>query len=206
VGRPLVLAFMITPLPFTWPYGLLFWPVYVWAFIPEFRLIGKSPLTGPSPPEDRGSLGVVLFAVTFAIAAAFVLAFAVPQATINTHRVVWFFLGVSAIALGSLLRRHCFRVLGAFFTGAVTVQAGHQVIDRGAYRWVRHPSYSAALLLLSGIGMALGNWLSLVVLFFTALAAYTHRSRIEEKALLTSLGDPYRRFMSSRKRFIPFIY
>jgi protein-S-isoprenylcysteine O-methyltransferase Ste14 len=197
---------MTTPLPFSWPYALLFWLVYVWAFIPELRLIGKSPLTGPSPPEDRGSLRVVLLSGGLAIAAAFVLAFAVPQAAISTHRAVWFFLGLSALVVGSLLRRHCFRVLGTFFTGAVTVQAGHQVIDRGAYRWVRHPSYSAALLMFSGIGMALGNWLSLTILFVAGLAAYTYRSRIEERALLTSLGEPYRQFMSSRKRFIPFIY
>jgi protein-S-isoprenylcysteine O-methyltransferase Ste14 len=197
---------MTTPLPFTWPYSLVFWPVYVWAFLPEFRLVRRSPLTGPSPPEDRGSLRVVVLAVGLAITAAFFLAFAIPEALIRTHRVFWFYLGVSTLVAGSLLRRHCFRVLGTFFTGAVTVQSDHRVIDRGAYRWVRHPSYSAALLLLSGIGMALGSWLSLAVLFFTGLAAYTYRARVEERALLTSLGEPYRQFMSSRKRFIPFVY
>ena len=130
------------------------------------------PLTGPAPAEDRGSLRVVVYAVGFAMAAAFFVASAVPLGLIRTHRVLWFFLGVASLVAGSLLRRHCFRVLGAFFTGAVTVQSDHRVIDRGAYRWVRHPSYSAALLLLAGIGLALGSWLALAVLLLSGLAAY----------------------------------
>lgn len=197
---------MTTPLPYTWPYALVFWPVYVWAFFPEFRLIRRSPVTGRAPVEDRGSLRVLVYAVGFAIAAAFFLASAVPVGLIRTHRVFWFFLGVASLLAGSLLRRHCFRVLGAFFTGAVTVQADHRVIDGGAYRWVRHPSYSAALLLLSGIGLALGTWLGLAVLLISGLAAYTYRARVEERALLVSLGEPYRNFMASRRRFIPFVY
>ena len=197
---------MTTPLPYTWPYALVFWPVYVWAFLPEFRLIRRSPLTGPAPAEDRGSLRVVVYAVGFAMAAAFFVASAVPLGLIRTHRVLWFFLGVASLVAGSLLRRHCFRVLGAFFTGAVTVQSDHRVIDRGAYRWVRHPSYSAALLLLAGIGLALGSWLALAVLLLSGLAAYTYRARVEERALLASIGEPYREFMASRRRFIPFVY
>ena len=132
---------------------------------------------------------VVLVAGGIALATAFSLAFAVPRAAFLTHRVAWFFLGVAAIASGSLLRRHCFRVLGRFFTGAVTIQSGHQVVDRGAYRWVRHPSYSAALLLFSGIGLALGNWLSLAVLFSTALVVYSYRARIEERALNRAIAS-----------------
>src|SRR5262249_29262104 len=112
---------------------------------------------------------------------------------------------VSALVSGSLLRRHCFRVLGAFFTGAVTIQSDHRVVDAGAYRWVRHPSYSAALLIVLGIALSLGNWLGSGVALAAAFPAYSYRARVEEQALLASLGDPYARFMATRKRFIPFI-
>src|SRR5262249_20259646 len=104
------------------------------------------------------------------------------------------------------LRRHCFRVLGKYFTGAVTVQADHRVIEEGAYRWVRHPSYSAALMLMGGIALATGNWLSLAVSLSVGIVLYTYRARIEEQALLSALGAPYGRFMATRKRFIPYIF
>jgi len=194
-----------TPLPFTWPYFLVFWPVYFWVFLPELRLVGRTSLSTPAPAEDRGSLRVLLLGFSGAIVAAFLLSFVAQRATLPGNRAVWFFVGVLILIAGSLLRRHCFRVLGTFFTGAVTVQADHRVIESGAYRWVRHPSYSAALLIVLGIALALGNWLSVVVSVVIAFLAYSYRARVEEQALLSSLGAPYAQFIASRKRFIPFI-
>jgi len=196
----------MTPLPFVWPWTLLFWPVYLWVFLPEFRIVARSPLTTPAPAEDRGSLRVIMVGFSLATLGAFVLAFAVPDATLPGPRTAWFFAGVATLVLGSLLRRHCFRVLGTFFTGAVTIQAGHRVVESGAYRWVRHPSYSAALLIVLGIALSLGNWLGLVVSLIVAFVVYSYRAHVEEKALLSSLGAPYARFLATRKRFIPFIY
>ncbi len=196
---------MTTPLPFTWPYVLIFWPVYVWVFIPEFRIARPAALSKPAPAEDRGSLRVVVVGFALATFAAFLLPFVARWAVLPGDRSVWFFGGLVMLISGSLLRRHCFRVLGRFFTGAVTIQAEHRVIDAGAYRWVRHPSYSAALLIILGIALSLGNWLGALVSFVTAFAAYSYRAHVEEQALLASLGEPYARFMATRKRFIPFI-
>jgi protein-S-isoprenylcysteine O-methyltransferase Ste14 len=196
---------MTTPLPFTWPYVLVFWPIYVWVFIPEIHVIRRAPLTTPTPAEDRGSLQVLLVGFSLAIFAAFLLPFVIRRAVLPGRRAVWFFIGVLALISGSLLRRHCFRVLGPFFTGAVTIQDGHRVIETGAYRWVRHPSYSAALLIVLGIALSLGNWLGVIVSFVIAFLAYSYRAHVEEQALLSSLGAPYARFMAARKRFIPFV-
>jgi protein-S-isoprenylcysteine O-methyltransferase Ste14 len=195
-----------TPLPFVWPWALLFWAVYAWVFLPEFRVCGRAPLTRPAPAEDRGSLRVVMIGFSLATLGAFVLAFAVPGATLPGPRLAWFFAGVATLVLGSLLRRHCFRVLGRFFTGAVEIQADHRVVDTGAYRWVRHPSYTAALLIVLGIALALGNWIGVAVSLGLAFPAYAYRARVEEQALLASLGGPYARFLAPRKRFVPFVY
>ena len=196
---------MTIPPPFKWPYFLVFWPVYVWVFLPEFRVIRRAR-SAPLPAEDRGSLRVVLMGLNLAMLAAFVLAFVADRATLPGSSAVWLFLGVAVLVAGSLLRRHCFRILGAFFTGAVTIQADHRVIDAGAYRWVRHPSYTAGLLVVLGIALALANWLSVVVSVAVAFLAYSYRARIEEQALLASLGAPYARFLATRKRFLPFVW
>jgi protein-S-isoprenylcysteine O-methyltransferase Ste14 len=80
------------------------------------------------------------------------------------------------------------------------------VVDRGAYRYVRHPSYTAGLILFIGVGLALGNWLSLLVLTLVVGLVYGYRVRVEERALLAVLGDPYRQYMMRTQRFVPFLF
>jgi protein-S-isoprenylcysteine O-methyltransferase Ste14 len=197
---------MSTPLPFVWPYALAFWLVYIWAFSPEFRILKRTPLRGtPAPVEDQGSARVVVIGGSLVILLSFVIALLARRAKLPGDPRVWFVVGVLALIAGSLLRRHCFKVLGRFFTGAVTIQSDHRVIDSGAYRWVRHPSYSAALLMTLGIGLSLGNWLSVLISIVGAFSIYTYRARVEERALLSALGAPYADFLAKRKRFIPFI-
>jgi len=197
---------MLIPLPFKWPYLVAFWAVYVWAFAPEFAVLGRPPLARRGPAEDRGSLRVILIGFNVAIVAAFASPFAVPWARLPGDPAIWFVAGLALLAAGSFLRRHCFRVLGKFFTGAVTIQEEHRLVDGGAYRWVRHPSYSAALLMVLGISLALDNWIGVLVATAVAVLVYSYRAHVEEQALLGSLGAPYAEFMATRKRFVPFVY
>jgi len=189
-----------------WPYALVFWVVYVWAFFPEFGIVRRARFGAtPVPREDRGSTGVIVVGGSLVILLVFVLAGAARWAALPGAPQVWFMAGLALLVGGSLLRRHCFRVLGKFFTGAVTIQDDHRVVDSGAYRWVRHPSYTAALVMIAGIALALGNGLSIAVALVGGFAIYTYRARVEEQALLAALGAPYAEFMATRKRFIPFV-
>jgi hypothetical protein len=65
---------------------------------------------------------------------------------------------------------------------------------------------SAGTLLFFGIGLALGNWIGLLVLIVTVMAVYGHRVSVEERALATTIGDPYRAYMRHTKRFVPFFF
>jgi len=113
--------------------------------------------------------------------------------------------GVSLILLGSLLRRYCWRTLGEYFTGDVRARAEQPVISSGPYRLVLHPSYTAGMMMFIGIGLALGSWLSLALLTITTIATYSYRVMVEERALLDTIGEPYRSYIKERKRFIPYI-
>jgi protein-S-isoprenylcysteine O-methyltransferase Ste14 len=191
-------------LVYSWPYGVFFWAVMVWAFTPEFRIV--SGRNEPSTSEqDAGSKRVVAIGQGLAVFGAFAIAAFVPSAEFP-HRVLLFSAGLAAIIGGSLLRRHCWRMLGASFTGAVIVKPDQAVVDRGAYHYVRHPSYTAGAILFLGIGLALANWVSVAVLMGAVMAGYGYRVRIEERALLTTLGDPYRSYMIRTKRFVPFVW
>jgi protein-S-isoprenylcysteine O-methyltransferase Ste14 len=97
-------------------------------------------------------------------------------------------------------------MLGSSFTGAVIVRSDQGVVERGAYRYVRHPSYTAGMALFAGIGIALGNWVSLAVLVGMVAIVYAYRVRIEERALATVIGQPYLEYMTRTKRFVPFLF
>jgi protein-S-isoprenylcysteine O-methyltransferase Ste14 len=119
---------------------------------------------------------------------------------------VFFWVGVVALIVGNLLRRHCKRMLGSSFTGAVVVNQDHAIVERGAYRYVRHPSYTAGFLLFFGIGSALANWVGLATLLVVVAVAFFYRVNVEERALVDVAGDPYRNYMKRTKRFVPFLY
>lgn len=188
------------PLIAIWPYAAVYWAVYIIAFVPEFFLNRRSrPLLGP---QDAGSFRVVIVVQSLAIFAGFLIGYT-SQSGALAHQHFWFWAGVILMVAGALLRRHCFRMLGSSFTAVVVVKPGQQVIQRGAYRWIRHPSYTAGMVLFAGTMLALANWLSVVIVLMGAIVGYGYRVHVEERALLQVLGEPYRAYMERTKRFIP---
>lgn len=194
----------MTPLPYVWPYALVFWVVFVWAFVPEFGIIRRARRS--QGPTDSKSIQVITGVGSAAFFLSFPLAWVPALQIAAPYRVAAFAVGVALLAGGSLLRRHCWRMLGASFTGDVQVRPNQQIVERGAYRLVRHPSYTAGILMNVGVGVALGGWGSALVLFVASVAAYTYRIAVEERALLAGIGEPYERFMRTRKRLVPFVY
>jgi protein-S-isoprenylcysteine O-methyltransferase Ste14 len=116
-----------------------------------------------------------------------------------------FWSGILLMISGALLRWHCVKMLGSLFNPAVIVKHDQQIVERGAYRWLRHPSYLGAIILFVGMGLALTNWFSLAIIALALCVVYGYRISIEEQALVQTLGAPYSRYMSRTKRLIPFI-
>jgi protein-S-isoprenylcysteine O-methyltransferase Ste14 len=192
------------PLPYVWPYALLFWSVFAWAFQPEFKIIRAARYSGNS--SDAKSLQVIIVGMNLAFLAAFPLAW-VPALRISApYMIPTFWLGMALLVSGSLLRRHCFRMLGESFTGDVRASSEQRVVTRGAYSILRHPSYTAGILMNAGIGFGLGSWASALLLTVVSVAVYRYRMEVEERALSAAIGEPYREFMAARKRLIPFVY
>lgn len=188
------------PIILVWPYALAFWLAVVWAMYPEVLLARRSRnLAGP---QDAGSMKFLMAVQRVAMAATFGLSFQNIAGALPRPRLC-LIIGIAMILAGGLLRRHCFRMLGPSFTAAVVVAPGQTIVDRGAYRWVRHPSYTAGALLLFGMAVALGNWISIAIVAAAIILTYTYRVRVEESALLTTLGQPYRDYMQRTRRFVP---
>jgi protein-S-isoprenylcysteine O-methyltransferase Ste14 len=194
------------PLPFVWPYALIFWAVYIWAFMPEWKVVqGGIEGAKSADSKDSGSMRVLLGGMWISLFLAFLLAFVGAWSFTKRVQLPMFAAGVSLILLGSLLRRYCWRTLGKYFTGDVRARSDQPVIRTGPYSLVRHPSYTAGMMMFIGIGLALGNWVSLALLTIATIATYSYRVVIEERTLLDTIGEPYGSYMKERKRFIPYI-
>jgi len=59
----------------------------------------------------------------------------------------------------------------SYAASTIQVEEGQRVVSTGPYAYVRHPMYSGALLLVAAMPLALGSWLSvlLIVPFFPVL-------------------------------------
>jgi protein-S-isoprenylcysteine O-methyltransferase Ste14 len=196
------------PLPFSGGplYAIIFWAVYVTWMLLEIRGAKNKPAKDRSQNRDRGSYQLILLLFWLALGSAFALAFLFPQATIVWHRVAVFFVGILLMLAGIAFRFYAMSVLGKFFTYQVVVQSAQVVVQAGPYRYIRHPSYTGALITLAGLGLALGNWASLLALFACMGAGYSYRISVEEHALLTALGEPYREYMQRTRRLVPFLF
>jgi protein-S-isoprenylcysteine O-methyltransferase Ste14 len=106
--------------------------------------------------------------------------------------------------IGIAVRWYAVLSLGRFFTTRVMTRADQTVVRRGPYRFVRHPSYSGALLTVLGVLLCQTNLLSLAC-FVLALPGFAYRIRVEERALVSALGEPYRDYMRRTKRLVPFV-
>ncbi|CAN7271446.1 isoprenylcysteine carboxylmethyltransferase family protein [Variovorax paradoxus] len=78
------------------------------------------------------------------------------------------------------------------------------IVSTGAFRYIRHPMYTALMLLAWGAFLKQFTWLTLalvvaatVLLFLTALS--------DEKECIAHFGDDYREYMRGTRRFIPFV-
>jgi protein-S-isoprenylcysteine O-methyltransferase Ste14 len=195
---------MVQPPTFAYPEALLFWVVFIWSFGLEMRHSSTARRAPPEDTQDSGTLRRITVGLYIALFLAFSISFfpwflfPFPRAALHA--------GTLLLLAGFLLRSYAIRTLGRYFTAAVVVVPDQPVVQDGPYRWIRHPGYAGGFLMFLGVGLALGSWLSLLVFALEILLVYSRRIRVEERALLGTMGEAYREYMLRTKRFIPFVY
>jgi protein-S-isoprenylcysteine O-methyltransferase Ste14 len=156
--------------------------------------------------QDHGSLNLIALLWVVGIALDFWLSFWVPQAAIIWKRTLVFFIGFGLMTSGIAFRWYSASLLGKYFTFDVATHSGQTVVDKGPYRYIRHPSYTGALLSLLGFGLALGNWAGLLAGLSCLSVADAYRIPIEEHALVSAVGEPYRQYLKRTWRLVPFLF
>lgn len=152
--------------------------------------------------RDRGTRGIVSVSLVGSIAAGWLLRGWVPA--LDTPWSGGFAItGLVVIWIGLAVRVWAVLSLGAAFSTFVQVEGDQQVVTRGPYRWVRHPSYTGLLLICTGLGVGLGNWLSLLVCAGGPALGLLPRIAVEEAELVRVLGDRYREYRRTTRRLVP---
>ena len=153
---------------------------------------------------DLGSVWVIRLATGVGILVAG-LALRVPWLNLPFVPVV-FGLGLAFLWMGIALRAWSIATLGRYFTLTVQTSPDQPLITGGPYRWLRHPSYLALLVIFAGLGIVLGNPVSLVALVAGMLVGLMYRIRVEEAALRAASGPAFDAYAEGRKRLLPFIW
>lgn len=117
---------------------------------------------------------------------------------------LWF--GGVLILAGTALRFWAVQTLGKFFRRTVMIQKEHELIRKGPYLLLRHPSYTGAYLGIIGFSIATNNWLSLLVGLILGFFSFWHRIQVEEKVLSTHFGKKFDSYRAETKKLIPFIW
>lgn len=196
------------PLPFVAgpAYAIPFWSAYTLWIVLETATSLRKRSRDKSSWRDRGSYGLIIGLLWTGISLDFALSSLATTAAIRWQRIPLFYAGVVLILVGLAFRFYAMSFLGRFFTYRVAVQSDQTVIERGPYKYIRHPSYTGALITLLGVALALGNWAGLTVLLGLMGIAYAYRISVEEAALVAALGEPYRQYMGRTRRLVPFLF
>jgi len=104
---------------------------------------------------------------------------------------------LAGMAMG--LARAALRHLGRQWRVTAVVTDDHELITTGPYRVVRHPVYSAWLLMLAAVALLRGPVLLGPVAACVFAAGMEIRVRAEERLLRETFGDRYSTYVSSTR-------
>ena len=109
--------------------------------------------------------------------------------------------GFICMLAGALLRYAAIRALGARFVTEIHV--GPELVRRGVYGRIRHPSETGLLLAAMGAGLLLSSPAAGAVFVVLLLPVVVVRTRIEDDALGSAFGPSHDRYVREAGRFFP---
>jgi protein-S-isoprenylcysteine O-methyltransferase len=177
----------------------------VYFFSEVLLTVTRRSRTKTGEKQDQSTLGMLWLVIAVGIAAGIFVAGNWRQGALPNGR-AFEAAGVLLFAAGLIIRWWAIITLGRFFTVDVVIEKDHEVVERGPFRFVRHPSYSGVLLAFVGWALTLRNWAAILVVLVPIFAAFLRRMKVEEEALSRALGERYAVYMKRTKRLIPGVY
>lgn len=191
-----------------WERGWLFMGIlFVPMFIAGLVMMAKAPdllRKRLDAKEDEQEQRAVVALSGLKFIAAFVLAGLTRRFDWPTLP-IWASLAAAAVFLAAYALYAEVMRENAYLSRTIEVQDGQHVVDTGLYGIVRHPMYSATVLLFLSMPLVLGSPLSFVVMLLY-LPIIAKRIRNEEQVLMDGLVG-YRDYMRRvRWRLLPHVW
>lgn len=90
---------------------------------------------------------------------------------------------VALVAASTVVRWWCVAVLGKHWNPRLIVIPGSPVVERGPYRWLHHPNYTAVIVEVAALPLVHSAWLTAIVFSIANAAVLNVRIRAENLAL-----------------------
>jgi protein-S-isoprenylcysteine O-methyltransferase Ste14 len=159
---------------------------------------------GDRSDTDKRSLIIVWVVATVSV----MLAVTVDRSSVNPifANPLYRLTGALLTILGMAIRITAVKTLGRMFTVDITIRKNHELKTDGIYKHIRHPAYAGLLLSFYGLGLAINNWWSFLLVVIPVTIVFVIRIRMEEKVLEEEFGTAYTNYKKKTTRLIPLVY
>jgi protein-S-isoprenylcysteine O-methyltransferase Ste14 len=132
--------------------------------------------------------------------------------SINSHWLAWAELplptwirwaGIGAALLGFALLQWAQAALGNNWSDMPRMMKEQRLVTSGPYRAIRHPIYTAFILILGSTLLISANWLVGLCWAGMTILEVVSRIRFEEPLMIEYFGDQYREYMKKTGRLVP---
>lgn len=166
--------------------------------------VKKSIHEQPANDRRRYSLPLLLGLVLISNVIRFVppLAFLTRRPPVPMLAMHW--AGAMAAVAGVLMAIWARLALGRNWSGVVTLKEGHELVTGGPYAAIRHPIYTALILLFLGTAFLVGSVSSLLGLVCVIWSCWVKLQQ-EEALMLRQFPESYPAYMARTKRLVPWL-
>ncbi|WGI17181.1 isoprenylcysteine carboxylmethyltransferase family protein [Methanonatronarchaeum sp. AMET-Sl] len=170
----------------------------------EFKLYPSKP--NQKPQQFKASYNSILTAIITAIITSITLTMieftTITGQPLNITRNI----GITLFTAGLTIRYWSLHTLGKNFNRTVKVKRQQELITKGPYKKIRHPSYLGLILITISIPIILGQITGLIITAILITTTIKWRMDYEEKTMEKEIGQRYIEWKNKRHRLIPPIY
>jgi protein-S-isoprenylcysteine O-methyltransferase Ste14 len=196
-------VFKLSIFPSAFMQNLFAISLLIWSLI-EFRVLRKDKSKRPKKQDIKS---ISLFSVLIIIFTIF--SFKIFHMQVGTIPVQYdwlYWIGLSLMYLGIILRHYCVYLMGSQYVATLRVNEKPKLITQGPFGLIRHPCYTGFIVALWGASITMLNYVFVVFLMMASLILFLIQIKIEEKQLIIYFGKEYEEYIKSTKKLFPYIF
>ena len=177
---------------------------YIYGFFELFMNLRQKRENQGVNASDKNSLWVLYGLITVGYFLSFTIG-AIKIGRIQPWN-LFFAIGMILFAAGLVIRLLSIATLKKYFTYSVSTVQEHEIVDKGFYKYIRHPGYLGQLIIFLGISMSISNWISMLAMIIPVAVGYAYRIAVEERFMAEQFGNDYLEYQKRTKKLIPLVY